>query len=117
MFCFPSSEDAQNIYLTRSRAEDSFQIERSPPVYDFIILLSKVSLITPLIPTFAQKNFMLKEITLLSNLLKHAHYLKAVFKSLNPISTGGRCFPRKFCLPVDNFFSFQSIATKFGDFS
>ena len=24
--------------------------------------------------------------------------------SLNPISTGGRCFPRKFCLPVDNFF-------------
>ena len=22
---------------------------------------------------------------------------------LNPISTGGRCFPRIFCLPVDNF--------------
>ena len=36
---------------------------------------------------------------------------------LNLISTGGRCFPRKFCLPVDNFFSFGSIATKFGDFS
>ena len=35
----------------------------------------------------------------------------------NPISTVGRCFPRKFCLPVDNFFSFESIATKFGDFS
>ena len=35
----------------------------------------------------------------------------------NPISTGGRCFPCKFCLPVDNFFSFGSIATKFGDFS
>ena len=35
----------------------------------------------------------------------------------NPISTGGRCFPCKFCLPVDNFFSFESIATKFGDFS
>ena len=30
---------------------------------------------------------------------------------------GGRCFPRKFCLPVDNLFSFGSIATKFGDFS
>ena len=38
-------------------------------------------------------------------------------KAFNPISTGGRCFPRKFCLPVDNFFSFGSIATKFGDFS
>ena len=37
--------------------------------------------------------------------------------TFNPISTGGRCFPRKFCLPVDNFFSFASIATKFGDFS
>ena len=37
--------------------------------------------------------------------------------SLNPISTGGRCFPRKFSLPVGNFFSFESIATKFGDFS
>ena len=36
---------------------------------------------------------------------------------INPISTGGRCFPRKFCLPVDNFFNFGSIATKFGDFS
>ena len=36
---------------------------------------------------------------------------------IKPISTGGRCFPRKFCLPVDNFFSFGSIATKFGDFS
>ena len=35
----------------------------------------------------------------------------------NPISTGGRCSPRKFCLPVGNFFSFGSIATKFGDFS
>ena len=35
----------------------------------------------------------------------------------NPISTGGRCFPRKFCFPVDNFFSFGSIGTKFGDFS
>ena len=32
--------------------------------------------------------------------------------SINPISTGGRCFPRKLCLPVDNFFSFGSIATK-----
>ena len=37
--------------------------------------------------------------------------------NLNPISTGGRCSPRKFCLPVDNVFSFESIATKFGDFS
>ena len=39
------------------------------------------------------------------------------FAIFNPISTGGRCFPRKYCLPVDNFFSFGSIATKFGDFS
>ena len=38
-------------------------------------------------------------------------------QGINPISTGWRCFPRKFCLPVDNFFSFESIATKFGDFS
>ena len=30
---------------------------------------------------------------------------------------GGRRFPRKFYLPVDNFFSFGLIATKFGDFS
>ena len=37
--------------------------------------------------------------------------------TLNPISTGGRCFPHKFCLPVDNFFNSGSIATKFGDFS
>ena len=37
--------------------------------------------------------------------------------TFNPINTGGRCFPHKFCLPVDNFFSFGSIATKFGDFS
>ena len=35
----------------------------------------------------------------------------------NRISTGGKCFPCKFCLPVDNVFSFGSIATKFGDFS
>ena len=40
-----------------------------------------------------------------------------VLGHFNPISIGGRCFPRKFCLPVDNFFSFGSIATKFGDFS
>ena len=37
--------------------------------------------------------------------------------TINPISTGGKCFPRKFCLPVDNFLNFGSIATKFGDFS
>ena len=36
-----------------------------------------------------------------------------VKSKLNPISTGGRCFPHKFCLPVDNVFSFGSIATKF----
>ena len=40
-----------------------------------------------------------------------------VQKILNPISTGGRRFPLKFCLPVDNFFGFGLIATKFGDFS
>ena len=36
---------------------------------------------------------------------------------INPISTVGRCFPCKFCLPVENFLGFGSIATKFGDFS
>ena len=39
------------------------------------------------------------------------------YQYINPISTGGRCFPGKFCLPVDNFFSFGSIATIFGDVS
>ena len=37
--------------------------------------------------------------------------------NFNRISTGGRCFPHKFCLLVDNFFSFGSVATKFADFS
>ena len=40
-----------------------------------------------------------------------------MYITISPISTGGRCFSHKFCLPVDNFFSFESIATKFGDFS
>ena len=33
------------------------------------------------------------------------HDFPATAASSNPISTGGRCFPRKLCLPVDNFFS------------
>ena len=41
--------------------------------------------------------------------------LQKEYLRFNPISTEGRCVPPKFCLPVDNFFSFGSIATKFGD--
>ena len=50
---------------------------------DFIILLSQVSLITPLVSSFVLNNFMFKEITLLlSNLLGHANYLNVAFKYL-----------------------------------
>ena len=66
---------AFNVYLTRSRDRDTlFQIKRSPPVYDITVLLLQLSIITPQVSSFVWKNFVGKEVTLLSNILKHANY-------------------------------------------
>ena len=68
--------------------------------------LHNISILCPTIATFVINTYRLPVRLFVTGGQEH-----------NPISTGGRCFPRKFCLPVDNFFSFGSIATKFGEFS